>query len=79
MSPERRSAQNRPTRLSKELADYVSQRAQKEYAQRNPNGEYGSDALFIFEEGMIPRKAVEMRWLLEYLRETGRLRNKPQI
>ena len=79
MTPDRKPSQNRPTRLSKELADHVNQRAQEEYAQRNPNGEYRSDAVFNFEEGMIPRKAVEMRWVLEHLRVTGRLRNKPQI
>lgn len=77
MSPERRtSRRNRPTRLSIELAEHINQRAADEWQERG-NFDYEDDAVFEFNEGMLPRKAVEMKWVLEFLRATGRLRNAP--
>jgi hypothetical protein len=68
---------NEPTPLAKELAEHIRRRGTAEWQRSHPDGELTPDKTFELEEGMVVRKEVEMKWVLEYLRETGRLKDVP--
>lgn len=65
--------------LVRELVDFLDRADDTEWATTHPNGEMVDDDTFRFEEGMVIRRPVEIKAVVDYLREKGLLNPQSSV